>query len=271
MKKTREILRLSWQHKISQEKTRIACGVSKSTVWETLNRARLAGLFTWNDVEALSDEQLDEKVFPPQQTESENPLPDWDLVHKRLRTEKYCTRQQIWEEYRLTNNGAGLGFSQFCELYRSWVRGLSLVMRQEHHPGEKLFVDYAGDKIIYWDRVAGEQREAHLFVAVLGYSNYTFARATADETRNSWLSCHVAAFSFLGGAPHLVVPDNPRTLVNKTCIYDPDINPAYTEMALHYGTAVLPARPRKLRDKALMDTQNQPTIDTSKPATGSSV
>jgi transposase len=163
------------------------------------------------------------------------------------------TRTLLWEEYRMAHEGEGLSFSQYCELYRNWARGLSVVMRQEHRAGEKLFVDYAGDTVTFWDKASGEYRQAHLFVAVMGASNYTFARMTLDETRASWLECHVAALEYFGGVPEQIVPDNPRALVSRACIYDPDLNPAYVELARHYGTAVLPARPKKPRDKAIAE------------------
>jgi transposase len=253
MRKAKEILRLSWQHQLSNERTRVACRVAKSTVWETLNRARRKGLTCWEDVEGLTEDALEEFLYPACEQSRETPLPDWQVVHLRLRTEKLQTRMSLWEEYRVEMGGDGLGFSQFCALYRAWSRGLSVVMRQEHRAGEKLFVDFAGDTVRYWDQAAEDYRDAHLFVAVLGASGYTFARATPNETRSAWLECHMAAFEFFGGVPQLVVPDNPRALVNKSCLYDPDVNPAYTDLARHYATAILPARPKKPRDKAKVE------------------
>jgi transposase len=123
-------------------------------------------------------------------------------------------------------------------------------MRQEHRAGEKLFVDWAGDSIPIYDARTGEVTPASLFVAVLGASTYTFARATLSQDLGNWVECHVAAFEYCQGAPRLVVPDNPRTGVNRACRYEPDLNRTYQEMAAHYGVAVLPARPRKPRDKA---------------------
>jgi transposase len=126
-------------------------------------------------------------------------------------------------------------------------------MRQEHRAGEKLFVDWAGDSIPIYDARTGEVTPASLFVAVLGASTYTFARATLSQDLGNWVECHVAAFEYCQGAPRLVVPDNPRTGVNRACRYEPDLNRTYQEMAAHYGVAVLPARPRKPRDKAKVE------------------
>jgi transposase len=89
-----------------------------------------------------------------------------------------------------------------------------------------------------------------LFVAVLGASSYTYAEVTADEQMENWLGAHIRAFEFYGGVPKLLVPDNTKTGVNKACRYDPELNPTYQEMTLHYGVGVVPARPYKPLDKA---------------------
>ena len=124
-------------------------------------------------------------------------------------------------------------------------------MRQEHHAGEKMFVDWAGDTIPLYDKRTTEITPASLFVATLGASTYTFARATLSQDLGNWVESHVAAFEYYQGTPRLIVPDNPRTGVDRACRYEPDLNRTYHEMATHYGVAVMPARPRKPRDKAL--------------------
>ena len=123
-------------------------------------------------------------------------------------------------------------------------------MRQEHRAGEKLFVDYAGQTVPVVDRGTGEIRQAQVFVAVLGASDYTFAEATWTQGLADWIGSHVRAFRFLGGCPEVVVPDNPRAAVSRAHRYEPDINPTYQELAHHYGVAVLPAKVRKPRDKS---------------------
>jgi hypothetical protein len=115
--------------------------------------------------------------------------------------------------------------------------------------GEKLFVDYAGDTIPIHDPKGGPERPASIFVAVLGASNYTYAEATWTQALEDWLGAHVRAFEFLGGCPELVVPDNTKTGVRRACRYEPDLNPAYQEMAQHYGVGVVPARPYRPRNK----------------------
>ena len=140
--------------------------------------------------------------------------------------------------------------SRFCELYRAWEGRLSPTMRQTHVAGERLFVDYAGDGVaVVIDRLTGEIRKAQIFVAVLGASSFTFARASWTQALPDWIDAHVRAFEAIGGVPHLLVPDNTKTAVIKACLYDPQVNRTYAEMAAHYDTIILPARPRRPRDK----------------------
>jgi transposase len=128
-----------------------------------------------------------------------------------------------------------------------------VVLRHTYRPGEKLFVDFAGPSMPITDRLTGEIKPASIFVAVLGYSNYTFACATAGQTTADWLGGQRAALEFFGGVPQAVVPDNPKAIVTRACRYEPDLNPAYQDFARHYGTAVIPARVRRPRDKAKVE------------------
>ena len=148
----------------------------------------------------------------------------------------------------------GYSYSRFCELYRGFEAKLPPTMRQTHAAGERLFVDYAGDGVpVVVDRLTGEIRMAQIFVAVLGASSFTFAHASWTQTLPDWIDAHVRALSAIGGVPHLLVPDNTKTAVIKACLYDPWVNRSYAEMAAHYDSAVLPARPRKPRDKAKVE------------------
>jgi transposase len=174
-------------------------------------------------------------------------MPDFAELHRQRQCHPHVTQQLLWEEYRQANPG---GYSRFCELYQRWRRKQDVVLRQEHKAGEKLFVDTAGDTIPIYDARGGPVRQAHLFVAVIGASSYTYAEATADEQLASWIGAHIRAFEFFQGTPKLVVPDNTKTGVTKACRYDPDLNPTYQELAMHYGVGVVPARPYKPWDKA---------------------
>ena len=159
------------------------------------------------------------------------------------------TLSLLWQEYKETHP-EGLQYSRFCEQYRAWAGKLDLVMRQEHRAGEKLFVDYAGQTVPVVDRETGGERQAQIFVAVLGASSYTFAEATWTQTLPDWTASHVRAFEFYGGCPEMVVPDNLRSGVSRAHRYEPDLNPTYHDLARHYGVAGLPARVRRPRDKA---------------------
>lgn len=123
-------------------------------------------------------------------------------------------------------------------------------MRQVHRAGEKVFVDWAGLTMPVVDQATGEVREAYVFVGALGASNYPYAEASFSQDLAAWIPAHCRMFEFFGGVPEIVVPDNPKTAVAQSCRYEPGLNPTYQEMAAHYGTAILPARPKKPRDKA---------------------
>lgn len=126
-------------------------------------------------------------------------------------------------------------------------------MLQEHAAGDKVFVDYSGKKIPIVDRHTGEIREAEIFVAVLGASSFTYAEATWTQALPDWIGSHVRMFRFFGGVPRLIVPDNLKSGVSRASFYDPEINRSYGMMASHYGVGVLPARPRRPKDKSKVE------------------
>jgi transposase len=163
------------------------------------------------------------------------------------------TLQLLWEEDRAAQPTVSYSYPHFCARSRAWCSRLKLSLRQVHKAGEKLFVDYCGPTMPVLEGLTGAVRPAHIFVAVLGASNYTYAEATGTEGLSDWVSSHIRAFTFFGGVPQLIVPDNLKAGVAKACRYEPDLNPTYADLAAHYGTAVLPARPYKPRDKAKVE------------------
>jgi transposase len=177
--------------------------------------------------------------------------PDWAELARELKRAG-VNMMILWEEYRATQP-EGYGYSRFCDLLRGFERRLTPVMRQHHAPGDKVFVDYSGKRIGIVNPATGEIREAEIFVAVLGASNLTYAEATWTQKLTDWTGAHVRMFRFCGGAPRLLVPDNLKSGVNKASFYDPEINRTYGALASHYGVGVLPARPRKPRDKAKVE------------------
>ncbi len=163
------------------------------------------------------------------------------------------TQQLLWQEYRQAEP-TGYAYSRFCELYREWAAKLDPVLRQVHGPGEKLFVDWAGQTVPIHDPTTGTVTEAHVFVAVLGASNKTFVAAFPNEQLPAWIAGHVQAYAFFGGVAKATVPDNPKTAVSHPCRYEPQLHRTYQELAEHYGTVILPARIKKPRDKAKVET-----------------
>jgi transposase len=183
------------------------------------------------------------------------PSVDWAYIHKELRR-KAVTLMLLWQEYK-ERHPDGYQYSQFCHLYRQWAARIDPPMRQEHRAGEKTFVDYAGMTVPVFDAASNKWREAQIFVATLGASNYTYAEATWSQTLADWIGAHCRAFAYFGGITEVVVPDNTKTGVKNPCFYEPDINRTYLEMARHYGTVIIPARVRKPKDKAKVETAVQ--------------
>jgi transposase len=156
----------------------------------------------------------------------------------------------LWDEY-IARDPEGYRYSRFSELYRIWEGKLSVTMRQTHVGGDKLFVDYVGDTVpVIVDRLTGEVRQAQIFVAVMGASTFGYVEVTWTQTLGDWVGAHTRALAAIGGVPRLIVPDNAKVAVIKACMYEPQVDRTYAEMAAHYGTAVLPTRPRRPRDKA---------------------
>jgi transposase len=253
MRKFTEVLRLRFELGLSQAQIARSCSISQASVSNCLKRARAAGV-SWPLPEGWDEARLEEALFghPLRRYVTRRPKPDFAHLHQELQSHRHLTLQLLWEEYRQSHPD-GYGYSQFCELYHHWRRHLDVVLRHEHKAGEKLFVDYAGDTIPVHDPQGGPARQAAIFVAVLGASNYTYAEATWSQSLDDWLGAHVRALEFIGGVPKLIVPDNARTGVSRACRYEPDLNPAYQEMARHYGVGVLPTRPYKPRDKAKVE------------------
>jgi transposase len=253
MHRIREVLRLKHECGLSHETIARALGIAKGSVANYVAAAQAAGVSAALARE-LDDAALLERLHPQRYVRRGYAVPQFAHVHWELRR-KGVTLQLLWEEYR---EGCGPGMlaysrTRFCELYGAFAATLRRSMRQEHKAGEKLFVDYAGQTVRVIDAATGEIWGASVFVAVWGASNYTFACATATQQQADWIAAHVAAFEYFGGSPVLLVPDNARALITKPDRYEPETHRAYEAMAEHYGCAVLPARPRKPRDKASVE------------------
>lgn len=252
MRKTKEILRLYFGMGLTKRQIARSCSISHSTVCDYVRRAKASGI-GWPLPEGLDEATLEAKLFPVKAAPAsqEKLLPLWADIHSELR-KKGVTLQLLWIEYKQQYSD-GYQYSQFCKLYRRWEDTLDLSLRQEYRAGEKLFVDFAGKGIEVINPLTGEIKEAEIFVAVLGASNYTYAEAFESQDIPSWITAHIHAFEYFGGVAKIIIPDNLKSGVSKACRYEPDISPTYQDMAEHYGTAVIPARVRRPQDKAKVE------------------
>jgi transposase len=252
MRQVHEVLRLKWVVGLSDRQIARSLGLSRPTVAAYVQRAQAAGV-SWPLPDGLDATTLEQRLFPP--SPAIRPFtpraPDWPTVHHELKR-KGVTLFLLWQEYKATTP-EGFQYSWFCQAYRAWASKLTLVMRQNHRAGEKLFVDYAGQSIPVVDGRTGEVRAAALFIAVLGASHYTDVEATWTQSLPDWIGSPVRVFAALGGVPDIVVPDNLQAAVTRAHRYEPELNRTYADLAHHYGVAVIPARAAQPRDKAKVE------------------
>jgi transposase len=244
MRKIKDVLRLKLDAKLSHEQIAGALGISKGVVTKYVGLAAAAGL-DWPEVQDADEVTLERRLLVAPQKPRNHVQPDYGRLHQELRR-KGMTLMLLREEYRADNaDRQTYGYSQFCDNYRRFAKQLKRSMRQIHRAGEKLFIDYAGPTIALTDG-----SRAHIFVAAMGASSYTFAYATPRETMADWLESTARALSFYGGVTQLIVPDNPRALISDANRYEPRSNDTVLDFARHYGTSILPARPYHPQDKA---------------------
>ena len=247
MRQIRETLRLHLQAGLSYSEVGRTLKISKSAVGKYVLLARVASV-DWAIAQTLDDEALEARLYrPPLPRSSHQLAPDFGVVHQELKRSG-VTLMLLWEEYA-TANPLAYKYTSFCIKYREFAKTQQRSMRQVHVAGEKLFVDYAGDTVPIVDVDTGEITRAQIFVATLGASNYTYACATPRQTTADWIGAQVQALEFIGGAPRLIVSDQARALIKTPDRHDPEPNRSYDEFAMHYGCAVLAARPAHPRDK----------------------
>lgn len=251
VRKIKKIIRL---HEAGFNKKQIAgiVIISRKTVRKYIERVESLGL-TYAEIEKMPPKRLYAVLFPvkPEETMGSKPQPDWQKIYQEMKR-KNVTLTLLWEEY-IEIYQDGYRYSQFCHNYKQWRKRLDISMRQEHKAGEKLFVDFAGQRVPVTDPLTGKIKQAQIFIAVMGASNYTYAEATWTQTLPDWIQCHVNAFSYFGGCTELVVPDNAKTGISKACRYEPDLNPTYHDFAVHFGVAIAPTRVRRPKDKAKVE------------------
>ena len=253
MHKIKELLRLKHECALSFEQIARALRISKGVVAKYVKAAEVAGL-GWTQIQGLDEAELELrlKIRHGRGPATHLRMPDFIQTHQELK-KKGVTLALLWEEYRQGREDSAYQYSHYCNLYRDFTKTLKRSMRQLHRAGEKLFADYAGTTVPIIDAGSGEVRRAHIFVAALGASNYTYACATAAETQVDWLNSMGRAFDYIGGVTELIVPDNPRALIGEANRYNPQPQRAATEFAAHYGTVILPARPYRPQDKAKVE------------------
>ncbi len=248
MRKITEILRLHAAG-FGQRQIARSLNLSVGAVHKYLQLSKKSNI-TWPLPEEWDEKQLRSFLFKKAASgiPDKYTLPDCEWIDQELK-HKGVTLQLLHEEYKLQHPSAHYQYTQFCHIYNIWKKTKKLSMRHSHKFGEELFIDYAGTKVPIVDPKTGQVHHASIFVAVLGGSHYTYAEATWDQTLPHWIGSHVQAFSYFGGVPALLIPDNLKSGVHYACRYDPDINPSYAEMVAYYNTAVMPARPYKPKDK----------------------
>lgn len=258
MRQIKEVLRLRLQANLPQRQIALAIGLGKSSVADYIARAERAGL-DWNKIATLSDQELEQRLF--QQLGRQPPAARAPIDLEWVRREMHrpaVTLQLLWSEYAeaaTTRDRTTLPYqySQFCDAYARYRRTLKPVMRQEHRAGEKLFIDFSGVRPAVVDPLTGEVILVELYVAVLGASNYTYAEATRTQRLADFTGATVRALEYFNAAPTVMIPDQLRSAVKQPCRYEPEINATFAELGTHYGCAVVPARPRKPRDKAKVE------------------
>lgn len=252
MRKTKEILRQKWLLGRSHRAIAASVGVSTGAIASASERARDADLHAWVDVEALDEAELERRLYPSMlEKEHARPEPDCAWIHVE-RSRAGVTLDLLHQEY-LAKHPDGYRYTAFCARYREWLARRGLVMRQIHIAGERMFVDYSGKRPTIVDPKTGDLVAVELFVAVLGASSHTYAEATWTQRGPDWIASHVRALEFFGGVPSAITCDCLKSGVMRACRYEPEIQRTYEELAEHYGTTVLPARPHKPRDKAKVE------------------
>jgi transposase len=247
----KDLIRLKWGAQLSHERIAAALGVSKGVVAKYVGLAEAAGL-DWDTVKDWDERRLEAQMLPRMVKAATFIEPDWAQVHREL-ARKGVTLMLLWEEYVAAHPaGPTWRYTQFCAHYKAFTARLKRSMRQVRRAGEKLFADFSGPTV----RLSDGQR-AQVFVTALGASSYTFACATRAQKLEDWIEGLVRALIFYSGVPQLIVPDNPRALIADPDRYEPRAGQSVLDFARHYGTSVLPARPRAPQDKATVESAVQ--------------
>jgi transposase len=253
MSKLRQVLKLYCQG-LSKLHISKSTGLSRNTVKKYLNI--LAGLkTTWEEVSKLSDKDLDELFCKEPEQIADERLVALHIYFKendkRLQQRGF-TLLRLWEAYQPEHPG-GFSRTTFYHHHNLWRRRAKPSMHMEHKAGDKVFVDFTGEKLHVVDEQTGEIKAVEVFVAILGASQLTYVEAVETQRVEDFISCCENALHFFGGSPNAIVPDNLKSAVIKTNRYEPNLNENFEAFADHYSMTVLPARAYKPKDKALVE------------------
>lgn len=248
----RNILRVASDPHKSMRTMELELRSSHHTIRKVLDAAGKAGI-SWPLSENVTNEMLMELLFPEEYQKTVlYAVPDYTYIHEEL-AKKGVNLTILWEEYCAKCHAEGTVpymYSYFCEKYGRWANVTKATMRIQHKPGDTMEVDWAGATLEIHNPVTGEVSKAYLFVAVLPCSCFTYAEACDDMKLENWISCHIHAYNYFGGVTRLLVPDNLKTGINKNTRYETVLNRTYQEMADYYGTAIVPTRVKRPKDKS---------------------
>ena len=250
----KEVIRYRATTDLSERAIGRALQVSRTAVTKYLECFRGSGL-TWEQAQELPDSELlavlEGQRVAPTSARYQRLAERFPMMVKELRR-KGVTLQLLWEEY-LREHPDGYQNSQFCHHFHLWRKSAEVSMHIDHQAGEKLFVDYAGDKLAIVDPDSGAVQPVETFVAILGASELTYVEASATQQSEDWIRCNERALRYCGGCTQVIIPDNLRSAVSRSDPYEPGINPVFDAFAQHYGVVIMPARVRQARDKALVE------------------
>jgi len=227
---------------------------SRNTVRKYLTAFKVSG-FTFEEVNLLNDKELEDLFGKTRENHPSSRLQSmqrcFPYVDKELK-KTGMNRQLLWEAY-IKEFPDGYKYTQFCTYYSQWKARVNPTMHMDHKAGDKLYVDFAGEKLSYIERDTGEIIEVEVFVAILGASQLTYVEAVPTQQKEDFIAACENTFHFIGGVPAAIVPDNLKAAVTKSSRYEPTLNETFEDFADHYGTTVLPARAYRPRDKALVE------------------
>ena len=251
MTKYREIIRLKSLN-FSERNIALSCCVSRNTVSKILKRADELNI-SWPLDESMTDNSLEDFMFPKDKSVMNKRMPEYAYIRKEL-LRNGVSKKLLWSEYCEDCRMAGeepLMYSQFCYYIQQDEQKRRATMHIPRNPGEQVEVDWAGDPAHIIDPDTGEITDVWIFVGVMTYSMYAYVEAFINEKQKAWITAHVHMYEYFGGVAKILVPDNCTTAVNhqRSDWYTPALNTTYHEMAEHYGTAIIPARVRKPKDK----------------------